>query len=731
MTVSNENPSVLSRSDSIDKARLERAWRAVQEGNRMHGQLQSFIRVVAENSTINLKFTSGAPRTDNKTVWLRVPIEMGDRLVHDTSVCGQRDPVTLQKICVACKAREDILAQLFHECAHIVKDSFASLTDDEKTELVTRVVNERPAISTTRLGKLQAKIEKLSNPNYVLVNQIISPYLPMIFNALEDARVNRAMYHSRAGTEIWFKAHAYDAFNNGIPDEQGNILKWNEAGDNSQVIIGLLCKASNFDYQGWFKPEIVEALDDLELTKLINRLDSARTVAGTYRIGFPVLERLRELGFCKRYNEPEDDPKPGKPGDPGGQPNQEQYASPSDDEGESESGSQGGTVAPEDWLEGEDPDDDETSPNGSTDGSGTEDADDEDDAVDDESGTSDDESDDDTEDADDEDERTSDDDAQEDAEQIEKQLAIFGGHAEVNKTSQQEKDDEAVSVATLQSEKFDTPSAVCRDVYVHKFQVESDRSPVGWTGFNRAELVTPSELLLSKALFNMRKTFAFNKASQRDPGLRHGHLHGPSLHRVPTGDKKVFTRTVQPKRRDYAVTIGLDISGSTSGRVLDGIKLAGACMAELLSRTGVAFQLAAHTGMWVNYPVLGVDIHEVKSFDESWGRHQRQALTALNGDGYNLDGHTLEYYRKSVMTQQTTDRLIIYFTDGEMPYMNEEDETVVLKREIEMCRKLGIMLLGVGWRTDSPKAHGLDTVIINSEADIPTLINEIDRRLTR
>lgn len=752
--------TVIARTNTIPAHVIQRAWRAVNEFRKMQPAIQSFVRAITRNPAIHVEITNGVPCTDGRTVYLRPPIQLGDYIEHQRSVCGVRDE-QLQHLCPACTVREEILTTLFHECAHIVFDSFESISDHERANIILRVLNERPGITGTRLEKLQRLTGALKDPSYVEVNNYISPYLPIIFNALEDARVNRAMYNSRAGTQIWFRASAIRVFEHGMELADGTIVKWSSMGDNSQVIIGMFCRASGFETKGWFKDEIEAALNDRELRMMLNGLRTARSAANVYRVGFPILERLRDLGYCKRLGEPEDEvsaPEPGDESEPGDPGEQTEYASLGDPGDESLSEVTEGTIlAPEDRFEpppgkgkNDDEDDEtETSDTDESDLSDELDTDDgyQDDDNDDPSSGKKSDGDKETGDKSGSSGETESGETSESPDDVEAALAKFGGHAPAKLTYEKKEEELAVERAIVQGEDFDSPSVSVLGVKVHKFGEQTERSRrMGWNadrlkGYDESYWDTP-EAIIGKALFKMRKVFAYNLASRQERNLRHGRVHGPDAHRTAYGDKKVFSRTRIPGRRKYAVTIGLDISGSTSFKRIDIIKQAGMAMAELLSRTGVDFCVYAHTGAGLHvggdFPkgtnsgaMMYADHFEIKAYGQPWGEKTRTALRQLTSASMNLDGHSLEFYRKLTEAQSATDRLIVYFTDGQMPAENYDDELIVLKREIETCRKRNIALLGVGIETDSPRAHGLDTVRIDTVEDIPKLVDEIESRLTK
>jgi hypothetical protein len=66
-----------------------------------------------------------------------------------------------------------------------------------------------------------------------------------------------------------------------------------------------------------------------------------------------------------------------------------------------------------------------------------------------------------------------------------------------------------------------------------------------------------------------------------------------------------------------------------------------------------------------------------------------------------------------------------------MPAANYDEELEVLQREIKTFKQKRYTLLGVGIRTDSPVRHGLDTVQINSDEDLKSVVMHLEKRLVR
>jgi hypothetical protein len=165
--------------------------------------------------------------------------------------------------------------------------------------------------------------------------------------------------------------------------------------------------------------------------------------------------------------------------------------------------------------------------------------------------------------------------------------------------------------------------------------------------------------------------------------------------------------------------------------------------AELCHRMGIEFEIWAHTAAYdretrrriINGedidPAFDMVMNRVKGWKDPWNLPQQEGLAWLHAVETNLDGHNLEFLRKRLMQSTATDKILLYYTDGEMPAANYDDELEVFKREIELYARLGIVLVGVGVGTDSPKRWGLPTVRIDKKGDIGKVVKHLEGEILR
>jgi hypothetical protein len=307
--------------------------------------------------------------------------------------------------------------------------------------------------------------------------------------------------------------------------------------------------------------------------------------------------------------------------------------------------------------------------------------------------------------------------------------------------SRQLQERDALERAALQAAAFDTQSRNLGGLHVYEYPVMSVRwSNDSFPRFTPDDFVT-SEAIMGPAVMKARLVFEDNVRSRKERNLKSGRVDARVLgKRAPFGDERIMSKKRRPGKKSRFYAIGVDISGSTSWYERNArIKRAVMAQADLLHRVGVNFAIYGMTG--------GQDIHQlrgreygvpddvwvlkVKGPEDPWSPATQQRLVDLQPVAENYDGHNIEFLRKVLDSRGETDRGIIYYTDGEMPAANRDEELVVLNDELRICRTKKYSLLAVGINTDSPRQYGLDTVQVDSDADITRVVEQLGRHLMR
>lgn len=943
----------------------ERARAAVKVFRSMQPGLTSFARVLTGRKEVRVELAAGGPRTDGTKIYYRPPIALGSGARHDRQRCDRRDADTQRQRCDACAVREEVMIQIYHEISHIAFGSFKSSTDEDKKDLLSRALKEYPGRFADQIKDRVQNAPEIYKNEYMGLAGLVSEFLPPLLNALEDVRIDNAMFKARKGTKAMFDAMVTGIFIDGIEtDSPGVFVPWSGQPLNAQITVGVFCLGSEYDYKDWFSPSVEAALNDNQLRGLVANAVTSRTAGQVYRQCFPILARLRELGFLKTEFEEDDD---------NNSSSDDTSDDSSDDAGDSEDDMDNAQEGTDENNQADDDDDQETvdgsgsSDSDSSSGSGSEDSDEsssDDDSEDDEydsSGSSDDgtdtsksgvenssddsseEDDSDSEDSDTEEsdeegtsdvgdgsdssssdgdssessdgsgvdgqegqssgeeseseadssgskspggsgsdrhdesgnlpdrqrevdeDRTSDgsdpedgdhshDDYQDssldsgrsdgkpesggsdaassqgastdrgsipeevvdepnedsdtdgssvggrDSDSSEPQddslidsgadegkggkelhqpeppygtpsdlngkVEVFAHHGEIHirenegeseeKSRAQQAEESAIDIAIIQGLYFEQPSANVGDVKIWRFGDDPGDDPYfAWAYADHYEKeinerqrtnlrrlgqdsdMTVPESIMGPATLETRRTFNNNQRANREKNMKSGKVRANALgKRAWSGDERLFGKRTVPGKKSYSVIIGIDISGSTVGENLVLAKKAAFAQAELCQRVGIDFAVYAHTTghsyAWgssnPDYSYR-MDMYEVKSFEDEWTPQVQHSLGQLSAAAGNLDGHSIEFYRKLVERRNTTDKIIMYYTDGKMPAANHAEELEIMQREIKMCKRLGIALMGVGIRTDSPIRHGLDTVQINGMEDLGGVVSHLGKKL--
>jgi cobalamin biosynthesis protein CobT len=832
----------VSTAPPIDET-AERAARSVREFRKMLPNMTAFAQALTGDPKMRV-VPGPSPMTDGRKIYMAPRIELGDPMTHpDRAACNERDHYETP-VCAACRVREGLMVSLYHEIAHIIFDSFEEMSDAAKIALVQHVLTERGAADgTTRAGKIAKRIDEIAPKTYVEAGHLVSPFLPLISNALEDARVNAAMFKARPGVRVMFRGRTSRLFSEGLAMPDGRVTRWYDAPPNAQATVGLLAKASGYNYDSWFTDDVLELLADDELTEL---LDMTTTVPGAREIfeqSIKALEIMRRYGFCKSPEDPEDDEQEQEPGgdesgddepevgeddsagegagsdDDSDEGGPEGTPCPNGDPGDSDETGDGsapadGPPADGDATEQDGPGGDDVEQDGpggddvEQDGPPTEqDGPPEDDTPSDQDAPGDGDDAGMTAEQDGNDDgremRDADDPFDEDAEQgersdgqgsgvdgdgtgtgthggdaggtastpdpmgtpdeVEEAVKVFGEHADEiagdddgdggDEQTETEREDFEMEKAISQSNHFDRTSRNIFGVRWHTYDddvIDSrgynhTRSHYGaWSPeeYDSYPISHPAETVVGPSLMRMRRVFSDNRKAAHDRNRKSGKLNNRVLgRRIATGDERLFKKKTVPNKKDYLVVIGLDVSGSTAGYNLPIIKSAAYAQADLLHRTGVPFVVIAHSGFYHDSGDLyggysrgsdlqwDVDLFVIKSEDEPWNEKTQQRLAHLSPAACNLDGHTMEQYRKICDRSTATDKIIMYYTDGSMPAENYDDELAVLTDEIETCRKKGYTLMAVGVNTDAPLQHGLDTVTITHVDEVPAVVRHLESKM--
>lgn len=136
--------------------------------------------------------------------------------------------------------------------------------------------------------------------------------------------------------------------------------------------------------------------------------------------------------------------------------------------------------------------------------------------------------------------------------------------------------------------------------------------------------------------------------------------------RAGSGSEGRLYETVRPVRRDIAVKLLVDISGSTDSwlteqrRIIDVEKEAVLLVCEALDALGDRYAVSAFSGEGPQ----GVALHPVKRFGERYGMETRLRIAGLEHDRYTRMGAALRHATALLCREPAHHRLLLLLTDG-------------------------------------------------------------------
>ena len=125
-------------------------------------------------------------------------------------------------------------------------------------------------------------------------------------------------------------------------------------------------------------------------------------------------------------------------------------------------------------------------------------------------------------------------------------------------------------------------------------------------------------------------------------------------------------RSHKRSRREMAIMLLIDVSGSTDGwvssgrRVIDVEREALLLVCIALSVLGEPYAVQAFSG----YGPLAVSVRTLKRFDEPYGNHVATRIAALEPEQYTRAGTAIRHASATLMRESAAQRLLLLLSDG-------------------------------------------------------------------
>jgi cobalamin biosynthesis protein CobT len=230
-------------------------------------------------------------------------------------------------------------------------------------------------------------------------------------------------------------------------------------------------------------------------------------------------------------------------------------------------------------------------------------------------------------------------------------------------------------------------------------------------------------------------------------GYRRGRINPSSLHRLESGDDRVFRRKFTNDTKDVAVQLVCDNSGSMSGpkmklamesawafsAVLDRLNIANEVIGFTTGDLPEDFgsdprpQMAEQLGIDSYYDIRIDPIYMpvYKDFGERFGLEQKRRISAAQDMntvelGNNIDGTSVLYAANRLLARREKRKLMIVFSDGQPAGSSEMGILRThLRWVVGEIEKAGIEAIGVGIKSEAVKEFYPKHFVVNDLAELP------------
>ena len=279
---------------------------------------------------------------------------------------------------------------------------------------------------------------------------------------------------------------------------------------------------------------------------------------------------------------------------------------------------------------------------------------------------------------------------------------------------------------------------------------------------------------------NLHRLIVARSRAINTPGFRSGKLHGASLHRITTGDDRLFRRKQEAKTIDTAISFVVDCSGSMNADIGGGarrIDLAiesAYALAQVCGKIGIDFEVIGFTNTSaLNETKLGKEV--VKEFYEEVEKVVESGITVHRyyplvfpvfknfGETFNpqiakrfayaqvtasktlrmqanTDGESIRYAARRLAARDVERRIMIVLSDGQPaaydawwgkgqrpnPHFLEDD----LKLAVKEISQSGIEVLGIGMAYPDVRDYYPNCEVINNVSALPkALMGQLSKML--
>jgi cobalamin biosynthesis protein CobT len=247
------------------------------------------------------------------------------------------------------------------------------------------------------------------------------------------------------------------------------------------------------------------------------------------------------------------------------------------------------------------------------------------------------------------------------------------------------------------------------------------------------------------------------------PGYRSGKLHGAGLHKLQSGDDRIFRRKFETKANDTAVILLIDNSGSMNGAAsytarVSKMEIAMAsayALSQTLDRVKIAHEVIGFTTRSFTSSMASDDFYEeqrkvgnfsrtepiympiYKEFSERVNPSVRKRFAAAEHFvrmQNNVDGESIEVATQRLLRRPEKRRVLIVLSDGQ-PAWHCHDYDLPMrhtKQAVEKAEASGVETIGIGILDNTVRHFYPKHIILSDLQSLPAAVmTELKKVLAR
>ena len=256
---------------------------------------------------------------------------------------------------------------------------------------------------------------------------------------------------------------------------------------------------------------------------------------------------------------------------------------------------------------------------------------------------------------------------------------------------------------------------------------------------------------------HLERCIAAKSHSRMIPGHRSGRINPTALHRIVTGDERLFRRKHVSRTKDAAISLVVDLSGSMAGEKVELAMETAFAMSTSLDRLNITHEVIGFTT--VSFPSSTSDgrstydtLREMsaisaapsriepiympifKPFNTRFTNERRRAMASYNEVFLrnNTDGEAVEYAARRLAGRTEGRKIMIVLSDG-LPYAGPGDQIAQawhLRQTVKRLTAAGIETFGIGIMDSSVSEFYPKHVVLHNLEELPkTVMQQLEKLL--